>query len=450
MERDKAELSDIQAESGVIGTLIYHPEYILNSNTFLKPNHFFNVENGCIYWAINELLNDGIENIDAFNLSNKLRSNGKIMNAMEKYNLPSVQEYIELYKQLARHSIEEYISLAKTVTAFAFKRKLYERLHDIESKCFDSRLKLSELNNAVYQGIDTITSEFVMGSDTKTLGDEIDKIWDEIVSRRTSDGSYGFPSKFPSMKNYFSFERGEMYTIQGKYKEGKSTYVLNETVHKVDNGIPTLIIDTEINTRLYTERLLSHLSGVPVEKVKSGACSDEEQKKIENAKQWIKTHKIKHIYKPDITDSELYSICKLWINKIGIQFLVFDCIKSHEGSTGDNYNVLGRKTDFLHNKIAGELNLCVLATCQLNRNGEVADSVKINQHTSIAIKYGKKTKEQIIKDGLECGNVFAKVYVNRNGAQMMDDDEDDYIDLYLDGNTSTITEVKQHKRNNAF
>ena len=43
---DISELSDIQSESGVIGTLIFHPDYILHSDTFLRAGHFFNVENG--------------------------------------------------------------------------------------------------------------------------------------------------------------------------------------------------------------------------------------------------------------------------------------------------------------------------------------------------------------------------------------------------------------------
>ena len=93
-----SELSDIQAESSVIGSLIFHPEYILNSEGFLKPRHFYNTENGCIYWAINSLVNDGITNIDALNLSNKLKSNKDISDAIEKYNIPSVQEFVDLYK----------------------------------------------------------------------------------------------------------------------------------------------------------------------------------------------------------------------------------------------------------------------------------------------------------------------------------------------------------------
>jgi len=151
-----------------------------------------------------------------------------------------------------------------------------------------------------------------------------------------------------------------------------------------------------------------------------------------------------------MSDNELYTTCKLWINKMGIKFLVFDYLKSNESETGTNYNVLGAKCDFLKNKIAGELNLAVLAACQLNRQGEVADSIKINRYLSVGIKYGQKTQEQMVKDGAECGNAYAKIYVNRLGKQMREDDENEYIDLYFDGDKMTISEVKQHDKQKNF
>lgn len=447
---DISELSDIQSESGVIGTLIFHPEYMLHSDTFLKAGHFYNVENGCIYWAIQELVKDGITNIDALNLSNKLNSNNSVKNTIEKFNLPSVQEFVDLYKELARHSLKEYMMLAKKITEFAFKRNLYKKLVGLSGKCFQKDISLDDLSGDVYNEIDNVTSEFICGSDTKLLGDEIDEIWNEIVSRRTSDGMYGIPSKYKSFNKHFTYETGELVVVQAKYKEGKSILLMNEVVHKLKNGVPCLVVDTEMQTRLYVERLLAHLSGVDVERIKSGRYSEEEAQRIEGSKNWLKKQKFKHIYKPDISDNELYTTCKLWINKIGIRFFVFDYLKSNESETGTNYNVLGAKCDFLKNKIAGELNLAVLAACQLNRQGEVADSIKINRYLSVGIKYGHKTQEQIVNDGAECGNVYAKIYVNRLGKQMREDDEDDYIDLYFDGDKMTISEVKQHNKQNNF
>ena len=216
------------------------------------------------------------------------------------------------------------------------------------------------------------------------------------------------------------------------------------------NKTDILVIDTEMQTRLYFERLLAHLSNVDIERIKSGRYNEDEKQRIENSKAWLKKQKFKHIYKPDITDNELYTICKLWINKMGIKFFVFDYLKSNVSETGTNYNVLGAKCDFLKNKIAGELKLSVLAACQLNRQGEVADSDKINRYLSVGIKYGHKTQEQMMRDGIECGNVYAKIYVNRLGKQMRDDDDDDYIDLYFDGDKMTISETKQHNRQNIY
>jgi hypothetical protein len=56
----------------------------------------------------------------------------------------------------------------------------------------------------------------------------------------------------------------------------------------------------------------------------------------------------------------------------------------------------------------------------------------------------------IADDGMECGNAYAKIYVNRLGEQMMEDDEKDYIDFVFSGDTFTIVEAQQHQRDNSF
>ena len=55
-----------------------------------------------------------------------------------------------------------------------------------------------------------------------------------------------------------------------------------------------------------------------------------------------------------------------------------------------------------------------------------------------------------ITDGKECGNAYAKVYVNRLGEQVMDDDEQAYIDFQFDGKNMTIYEAQQHEYCNDF
>ena len=157
---DISELSDIQSESGIIGTLIYHPDFIALSD-YLKPNHFYGLENGCIYWAISELFKSGIDVIDAYNISNMLASNNAVNKTMKKFNLPSVQEFVELYKETARHSPEEYKLLAENVTSFAFKRELVKALNRLTSNCYQKDYSLEKLNGLVYSEIDRLTENFI-------------------------------------------------------------------------------------------------------------------------------------------------------------------------------------------------------------------------------------------------------------------------------------------------
>lgn len=443
------ELSDIQSESGVIGTLIYHPEFILHTD-YLKPGYFYGVENGCVYWAIQDLYKEGITNIDAYNISNKLQSHRGVQKTIEKYNLPAVQEFMELYKETARHTIEEYQMLAQNIVTLAFKRDLVKSLNKLSAECFKTDYSLDKLNNIVYDELDDLTQKYITITEVHTLGDEIDNIWDEIVSRRTENGMYGIPSKYSTFGDYFTYENGELVVIQAKYKQGKSVLLMNEVVHKLKNGVPTLVVDSEMPTRLYTERLLSHLTGIDLKRIKNGKYSEEEAETIKEWIKWLKQQPFVHMYNPQMSNEKLYSLCKMLKHKIGLTFVVYDYLKSNETSTGDNYNVLGAKCDFLKNNIAGELDLAVLAACQLNRNGEVADSIKINRYLSVGIKWEYKTQEMIAKDGLKCGNAYAKIYVNRLGRQMQEDDEEEYIDFIFDGDKMTIVEAEQHEKNSEF
>lgn len=444
-----AELSDIQSESGVIGTLIYHPEFVLHTD-YLKPNYFYGVENGCIYWAIQELYRDGINNIDAYNISNKLQSHKGVSKTIEKYNMPAVQDFMELYKETARHSLEEYKMLADNVVTLAFKRDLVKTLDKVSRSCFKDNVDLDTLNNNIYDELDKLTQKYISSTEVHTLGAEIDNIWEEICNRRSENGVYGIPSKFNIFNDYFTYETGELVVIQAKYKRGKSVLLMNEVVHKLKNGVPTLVIDTEMQTRLYTERLISHITGIEIKRIKNGQYSKEEAKTIATCISWLKEQPFVHIYDPQMTNEKMYSICKMLKYKIGLTFVVFDYIKSNETSTSDNYNILGAKCDFLKNKIAGELDLAVLSACQLNRMGEVADSDKINRYLSVGIKWDYKNQEMIAKDGMECGNTFAKIYVNRLGQQMQEDDEDEYIDFVFNGDTMTIVEAEQHETDSKF
>lgn len=434
-------IKDDLAEAGVISTLVCHPEFIFQG-TDLKPRYFYNMDNSCMFWAISELYKQGVDNIDAFNITNMLNSNKAVSRIMERNNITDINEYITLCSKSARNTLEEYSILAGRVKELAFKREYLKMLTELEADC-GKDTDLSALSSNTYSRLSKLTEEFVADESIEDFGCQVDSLWSEIVGRRSENGLFGIPSKFELLNNYITYEPTELILLKARMKKGKSAWMMNEAIHKIKMGVPTVYFDTEMSDRLFLERMISNISGVQLKNLKSGAYTEKDAAKIEEAKEWIKTRPFVHIYDPQFTNEKIYAACNILQHKIGLQFVIFDYMKSNTLDSSSQYNELGGKCDFLKNNIAGDLDLSVLAACQLNRNNEVADSDKIERYCSASLLWRDKSADEIALDGSECGNYRLSVTLNRLGEQMGDKE---YIDFVFDGSRMRINQSEcQHK-----
>lgn len=444
MALDISEIVDNQAEAGVIATLVYHPEFILYTD-YLKASYFYNVENGCIYWAIQELYKNGVESIDALNITNMLNSNRAIKKKIDSYNLSNFQEFISLSQYARRDTLEEYKLLVNNVVTMSFKRELNNIASEIQRECFNPNSDLSKLNSIVNTKINKLTERYITSNEIELFGTRVEDLWNEIVSRRNENGVYGIPSKYEALNEYFTYEPSELVLLKARMKKGKSAFFMNEAIHKIQNGVPTLFFDTEMKDRLFFERMLANLTGIEVKRIKNGSYSYDEGQLLQKTNDWIKKQPFVHIYKPSTSDEEIYAIHKILKYKMNLEFSIFDYIKSNMLSASENYNALGARCDFLKNNIAGELNIAMLAGAQLGRSNQVADSDKLERYVSASIMWRDKTGEEIAKDTLDCGNYALTIDLNRMGAQM---NEEEYIDFKFDGSRMRIEQAKQHHTDN--
>lgn len=80
------------------------------------------------------------------------------------------------------------------------------------------------------------------------------------------------------------------------------------------------------------------LSGIEYKKLTSGAYNKEEAKKIEQAKEWMKTRKFTHIYILMFDQQSIYSAVKKVYHTQGIDVLIVDYFKgSGDGDAFDSY-----------------------------------------------------------------------------------------------------------------
>lgn len=338
------ELVSIESESGIIATLIHRPDFCFYSEHLL-PAHFYETSNRIVYTAITGLVQKGIYNIDPYNILEFLNSSEATRKFAEEVTLDSLNDLMEMSETIARGSLEEYKMLVNTVLDFAFRRDTIQRLKDCEDACFTDFV--GDIQQKVYTAIDDVMTDYSSANDIPQYKDVIDDCWAEIKSRQ-SDGFAGIPFKFKTLNEYATIEKGELFIFAAEAKQGKSMMLLNCAVDLLKKDLSVLYIDSELNTRLHTARMLAHLTGIEYKKLAAGNYSIEDAKKIDEAREWLKTRKYTHLYIPMFDQQSIYTAVKKVMHTQGLDVLIVDYFKgSSDGDAWESYAELGRFVDLV-------------------------------------------------------------------------------------------------------
>lgn len=437
--RGSSEIKNVESEAGVVATLAVRPEFFFHCEQ-LQPQHFTDTSNAYMYWSISQLIKKGVEVIDSFNIMNIITKDETVRrNAEGLITKQSVDDFLELAKNIARTTVEEYRVLTENVLDAAFRRKAYDKLIECEKYCFDKSEK--NVEQKIYATLDKVMMDFSTTTEIPQYKDVVDDLWKEVESRQDV-GMAGIPFKFETLNNFATVERGELFIFAAEAKQGKSMMLLNCAVDLMKRDVAVFYLDSELNSRLFTSRIISHLTGIEFSRIRSGRYSEEERKKIDESLAWLKTRKFTHLYMPMFDAQSIYTAVKKVKHTQGLDVLIVDYFKGKgEGDAFESYQELGRFVDMVKNQICGDMNIAGIGAAQATSSGKVADSAKIGRNASTIALIQDKTPEEIEADGIECGNKKLRICLNRNGAQMT---SDEYIDLQFNGNIISYEEAKQH------
>lgn len=336
------DINSLESESGIIATIIHHPDYTFYSEQLL-PNHFTNLENQCVYTAICDLAKKGISTIDPYNIIEDLNASEATRKFASELEVDKLNELMEMSDVLARHSVEEYKMLVSNVLDAAFRRDAFQSLRECEALCYDRTR--SNIEQEIYSKIDDVMTEFSSANEIPEYKDVIDECWAEIQSRQ-GNGYAGIPFKFKTLNEYATIEPGELFIFAAEAKQGKSMMLLNCAIDLLKQDKAVLYIDSELNTRLFTARVISHLTRIEYRRLTSGSYTEEEANRIKLALDWMKTRKFTHIYFPMFDQQSIYTAVKKVKHTQGLDVLIVDYFKgSAEGDAFDSYQELGRFVD---------------------------------------------------------------------------------------------------------
>ena len=432
------DINSLESEAGIIASLIHKPEFIFYSEDLL-PNHFTNKENRCVYTAIQSLVEKGIMTIDPYNIIESLNSSEATRGFAQDISIEQLNELVEMSDVLARNTIAEYKMLVKNVLDAAFRRDTFQKLKECQALCYDRTQE--NVMEKIYNNIDDVMTEFSTTNDVPAYKDVIDGCWEEIKSRQ-NNGYSGINFKFDALNDYATIEPGELFIFAAEAKQGKSMMLLNCAVDLLRQDKAVLYLDSELNTRLFTARILAHIAKVEYKRLTAGAYDNEEAERINEALEWLKSKKFTHLYIPMFDQQTIYTAVKKVQHTQGLDVLIVDYFKgSGDGDAFDSYQELGRFVDMVKNRICGEMGIAGIGAAQATATGKVADSAKIGRNASTIAIIQDKTPEEVDLDGAECGNKKLRVVLNRNGMQHA---AGEYIDLQFNGNLISYEQAKQH------
>lgn len=436
---DVSEICDVTSEVCVVSSLVFHPEYIYFSEQ-LAARHFTNQANSYIFYAIKRLVESDVKTIDSYNIMQILRSDQKMSGKADRVLTEhSLDEFISNASDIARHTPEGYKLAADIVVGCAFRRATYQKLAECQSLCQNQNE--SEIEQKIYSTLDNVMMQFTTTKTVPQYRDVVDELWNQICERQRS-GFSGIPFKFPTLNQYVTIEPSELVIFAAEAKQGKSMMLLNCAVDLLRRGKRVMYIDSELNSRLFTCRLMAHLAKIEFNRVRSGNYTPEEAARIDTCRDWMKSKSFTHLYMPMFDAQSIFTTVKKVNHTQGIDVLIVDYFKGKgEGDAFDSYQELGRFVDMVKNQICGEMNIAGIGAAQATSTGKVADSAKIGRNASTIAVIQDKTPEEIEADGPECGNKKLRVVLNRNGPQMA---QDEYIDMSFNGNLISYEEARQH------
>lgn len=434
----------------------YGLESYVEINDFITHGSFANRNNQVIYKCIEKILeSDAAVDIPS------------ILSAAEQLNLSETvqtKQELDYIKNLMDYPVKKQnvIHFAAQVKKFEFARnarRIAKKIHgDIDSIVGDE--SIDDIISLVESPLMDFLRDDETGQKPEMLGDNIDEYVDFLVENKCDQ--IGLSSGFPRFDAVVGggLRRKCVDLVSARPGVGKSVFADNVALHNARQGIPVLMLDTEMSKEDHLNRILSNISGVPIGEISTGKFAEHDEKLIavRNAMEEIRDIPYTYVSVAGAPFETILNTIKRWIlREVGQDengntndcLVVYDYLKlmSSSGITNNiqEYQALGFQITNLHN-LAVKYDFPCLSFVQLNRDGitkESTDAVSGSDRliwlcTSFSI-FKLKSAEELAEDGPNAGNRKIVTLKARHGAGLMDGN---YINMNMIGEHAQLLELR--------
>lgn len=345
----------IACEKNILGTIIRDNNYMVKALFTLSEDDFLSGANRLIFKGMNELYSNSIP-FDLEVLINKL------MQFIKKGAL-SITYVTEVSTHCVPSSFQSNLEIVKENSN---ERKLYEAFYKVKNSDDSIEKKMEYVQN-VLASINRVREENKIYSMEEMLDASLKRA-EEI--RNSESGYAGFITGLKSVDEASNgFERKKFTIIGARPSMGKTTFSL-ELLERLNGKI--LYIQLDMSVSGMGSRILARNTNLENGKISRGRLNEEEEKRVKNVYERLKSEKDITIYEPDsITMPQIRLLAKeIQIKKGGLDIIIIDHVGMIRPVTQGS--VYEKKTEISHGlkSLAKELNVAMIGLCQLNRGAE--------------------------------------------------------------------------------
>lgn len=449
-------LVDAGAERAVLaGLLSYGMECYIDVSDFITPGCFTHGNNAVLFKCVEKVLMDGAE-VDVPSI---LGAAGHLK-LTDVINTPQELEYINLLMQFPIRKANVFHQ-AVQVKKYEFLRKAKKTMgtliREIENVTGDE--SIDSIINMIENPVNELLREDSTSKNPELIGEAVEEYVDYLIANKCDQ--IGISSGFPRYDAAIGggFRRKCVDLISARPKTGKSVFALNTAINVGRQGIPVLLLDTEMSKEDQLNRYLSNLSNVPINTVATGGFDENEEMLADlwDASKEVAELPVHYLNVSGEPIENILNVIKRWIVRtVGVDengrtndcLVIYDYLKltSSDGLSASvqEYQALGFQITSLHN-MAVKYDFACVALTQLNRDGITSESTSAISGSDRLIwlctswtVFKTKADEEIAEDGPDNGNRKMVVVVARHGPGMEDGN---YINLFMEGAYSRIAEL---------
>ncbi|MCX6726073.1 MAG: replicative DNA helicase [Candidatus Shapirobacteria bacterium] len=350
-----------EAEISILGAIMIDKDAIVTVAEFLRPEHFYNSNNGSIYEAFLELYEER-QPIDLITLREKLKSK----KLLQKIGGTSYLTELVNSVPTAAH-IEQY---AKIVQDNYTKRELISSAGRITDEAFDDGAQANEILDRAEQSIFSLSQKhlrqgFIAVKDA--LAESFDRL-DEL--HKQVGGLRGISTGFKDLDSTLAgMQNSNLIILAARPGVGKTAFALNIIQHVTAKAnLPAGFFSLEMSKEELVDRLLISQADIDAWRLKTGKLDEDDFSKLSEAMGALAEAPLYIDDTPALSILEMRTKARRLMAEYGLRFLVVDYLQLMRSVRARDSRVweVSEISQGLKN-LARELKIPILALSQLNR-----------------------------------------------------------------------------------